>query len=151
MFKLILFIFGQKIKTFTESWPLFGGLSGWTGKTLPPISAQMPLLAPLVDKAKAARAAVGTRGYAGPDGLGHTDIAAHPNTKVAMPPGTTIARIRLIRPPLAADRSPCAFTDWLHGGLEHNPDVPILQVRRMPTTWRMSSKPPPGGRTPPST
>ena len=88
----------------------------------------MPLLAPLVEGAKAARAAVATRGYAGPDWLGCMDIAAHPNTS-GRPPGTTIARIRLTRPLLAADRSPCAFTDWLHGDLGGNPDVPILQVR----------------------
>ena len=37
----------------------------------------MPLLAPLVDRAKAARAAVGSRGYVGPNGLGCTDLAAH--------------------------------------------------------------------------
>ena len=47
----------------------------------PCFSARMPLLAPWVDWAKAARATVGTRGYAGPDGLGCTDLAAHPNTK----------------------------------------------------------------------
>ena len=87
------------------------------------------LLAPLVDWAKAARAAVGTRGYAGPIGLGCTDLAAHPDTKVAIPSGTTIARIRLTRPLLAADKPPCALTDWLQGVLEDNPDVPILQVR----------------------
>ena len=89
----------------------------------------MPLLVPLVDWAKGARAAVGTRGYAGPDGLGCTDLAAHPDNKVAIPSGTTIARIRLIRPLLAADKPPCALTDWLHGVVEDNPDVPILQVR----------------------
>ena len=89
----------------------------------------MPLLAPLVDWAKAARRAMGTRGYAGPDGLGCADLAAHPDTKVAIPSGTTIARIRLTRPLLAADKPPCALTDWLQGVLEDNPDVPILQVR----------------------
>ena len=89
----------------------------------------MPLLVPLVDWAKAARAAVGTRGYAGPDGLGCTDLTAQPDTKVAIPSGTTIARIRLTRPLLAADKPPCALTDWLQGILEDNPAVPILQVR----------------------
>ena len=89
----------------------------------------MPLLAPLVNWAKVARAAVGTRGYAGPDGLGCTDLAAYPDTKVAIPPGTTIACIRLTRPLLAADKRPCALTEWLQGVLEDNPDVPILQVR----------------------
>ena len=88
-----------------------------------------PLLAPLVDWGKTAQAAVGTRGYAGPDGLGCTDLAAHPDTKLAIPSGTTIARIRLTRPLLAADKPPCALTDWLQGVLEDNPDVPILQVR----------------------
>ena len=89
----------------------------------------MPLLAPLVDWAKAAWVAVGTRGYAGPDGLGCTDLAAHPDTTVAIPSGTTIACIRLTRPLLAADKLPCALTDWLQGVLEDNPAVPILQVR----------------------
>ena len=93
------------------------------------ISAQMPLLAPLVDWARAARVAVGTRGYVGPDGLGCTDLAAHPDTKVLIPRGTTIARIRLTRPLLAADKPPCALTIWLHGVLQHHPDVPILQIR----------------------
>ena len=32
-------------------------------------------------------------------------------------------------PLLAADKQPCALTDWLHGLLEDNPEVPILQVR----------------------
>ena len=72
---------------------------------------------------------MGTRGYAGPDGLGCTDLAAHPGTKVAIPPGTTIARMRITRPLLAADKHPCALTDWLHAFLEEKPDVPILQVR----------------------
>ena len=89
----------------------------------------MPLLAPLVDLAKASRAAVGTRGYAGPDGLGCTDLAAHPDTKVAIPSSPTTARIRLTRPLLAADKPPCALTDWLQGVLQDNPDVPIVQVR----------------------
>ena len=83
----------------------------------------------MVDWAKAARAAVGTRGYAGPDRLGCTDLAAHPDTKVAIPSRTTIGRIRLTRPLLAAAKPPCAITDWLQGVLEDNPDVPILQVR----------------------
>ena len=86
----------------------------------------MPLLAPLVDWAQAA---VGTRGYAGLDGLGCTDLAVHPDIKVAIPSGTTIARIRLTRPLLAADKPPCALNDWLQGVLEDNPDMPILQVR----------------------
>ena len=89
----------------------------------------MPLLAPLVDWAKAAQAAVGTRGYAGPDGLGCTDLAAHPDTKVAIPSGTLIARIRLDRPLLVADKPPCALTDRLQGVLEDDPAVPILRVR----------------------
>ena len=111
----------------------------------------MPFLSPLVDRAKAARAAVGTRGYAGPDGLGCTDLAAHPDTKVAIPSGTTIARIRLTRPLLATDKPPCALTDWLQGVLEDNPDVPIPRVRLHAATWMMSSKLAPGGRTPRST
>ena len=93
------------------------------------ISAHVPLLAPLVAWAKAAGAAVRTRGCAGPDGLGYTDLAAHPDTKVATPSGTTIARIRLTRPLLAAEKPPCALTDWLQGVLEDHPAMPILQVR----------------------
>ena len=89
----------------------------------------MPLLAPLVDSATAMRAAVGTRGYARPDGLGCTDLAAHPDTKVAIPSGTTIARIRLTRPLLVADKPPCALTGWLQGVLEDDPAVPIPRVR----------------------
>ena len=72
---------------------------------------------------------MGTGGYAGHDGLGCTDLAAHPDTKVGIPLGTTIACIRLLRPLLAADKPPCALTDWLQGVLEDNPTVPILQVR----------------------
>ena len=72
---------------------------------------------------------VGTRGYAGPDGLGCTDLTAHPDTKVVIPLGTTIARIRLTRPLFAAEKQPCALTDWLHGVKEDNPEVLILQVR----------------------
>ena len=105
------------------------GFSTFVSPLFPCISAQMPLLAPLVDWAKAAWAAVGTRGYAGPDWLGSTDLAAHPDTKVAIPLGTTVARIRLTRPLLTADKPPCALTDWLQGVLEGDPDVPILQVR----------------------
>ena len=74
----------------------------------------------------------GWRGQSGlccPDGLGCTDLTAHPDTKVAIPLGTTIARIRLTRPLLAADKPPCALSDWLQGVLEDNPDVPILHVR----------------------
>ena len=90
----------------------------------------MPLLARLVDRTRAARAAVDTRGYAGPDGLGYTDLTAHPGTKVVIPLGTTIARIRLTRPLLAADKPPCALTDWRHGVLEDNLEVMIPQVRQ---------------------
>ena len=89
----------------------------------------MPLLAPLVDSTKAARTAVGTRGYANPHGLGCTDLTAHPGTKVVIPPGTTIARIRLTRTLFADDKQPCALNNWLHGVLEDNLHVPILQVR----------------------
>ena len=71
---------------------------------------------------------MGTRGYVAPNGMGCTDLAADPDTKV-IPRGTTIARIRLTRPLLPADKQPCALTDWLHGVLKDNPDVPILQVR----------------------
>ena len=92
-------------------------------------SAHMPLLAPLVDWTKAARAAKGTGGYAGRDGLGCSDLAAHPDTRVVIPPGTTIARIRLTRPLLAADKQPCALIVWLHRVSEDNPDVPMVQVR----------------------
>ena len=89
----------------------------------------MPLLAPLVDRTRAARAAAGTRGYAGTDGLGCTDLTAHPDTKVVIPSGTTIARIHPTRPLLATDKQPCGLTGWLRGNLEDNPKVPILQVR----------------------
>ena len=103
--------------------------STFVSPLFPCVSAQMPLFAPLVDWAKAARAAVGTPGYACPDGLGCTDLAVHPDTKVAIPSGTTIARIRLTRPLLAADKPPCALTDRLQGVLEDDPAVLILQVR----------------------
>ena len=99
------------------------GSGNYLSFLFPCILAQMPFLVPLFDWTKAARAAVGTRGYAGPDGLGCTD------TKVVIPPGTTIARISLTRPLLAADKQLCALTDWLHGVPADNPDVPILQVR----------------------
>ena len=89
----------------------------------------MPLLAPLVDWTKAARVAVRTWGYAGPDGLGCTDLTVHPDTNVVIPPGTTIARIRLNRTLFGNDKQPCTLTDWLHGVMEDNPHVPILQVR----------------------
>ena len=72
---------------------------------------------------------MGTRGYAGFDLLGSTDLSAHPDIKVVIPPGTTIARIRLTRPLFAAEKRPCALTSWLHGVLEDNPEVPILQVK----------------------
>ena len=105
------------------------GSKTFVSPLFPCISAHMPLLAPLVEWTKAAWAAVGTRGYAGPDGLGCTDLTAHPDTKVVIPPGTTIARIRLTRTLFADDKQPCALTDWLHGVLEDNPHMPILQVR----------------------
>ena len=105
------------------------GVPAGVSALFPCISAPIPLLAPSVDWAKAARAAVGTLGYVGPGGLGCTDLTAHPDTKVAIPSSTTFARIRLTCPLLAADKPPCALTDWLHGILEENPDVPILQVR----------------------
>ena len=72
---------------------------------------------------------MGTRGYAGPDGLGCTNLTTHPYTKVVIPPGTTIARIRLTRTLFNNDKQPCALTAWLHGNLEDNPHVPILQLR----------------------
>ena len=106
-----------------------GGSSTFVSPLFPCILARMPLLAPLVGWAKAARTAVGTRGYDGPDGWGCMDLTAHPDTKVAIPSATTVARIRLTRPLLAADKPPCALTDWLQGVLKDNPDVPILQVR----------------------
>ena len=105
------------------------GSSPFRSPLFPCISGQMPLLAPLVDLAKGARATPGTRGYAGPDGLGCTDHAAQPDTKVAIAPGTTSARIRLTRPLLASNKQPRALTNWLHGVLEVNLDVPVLQVR----------------------
>ena len=46
-----------------------------------------------------------------------------------IPPGTTIARIRLNRTLFGNDKQPCTLTDWLHGVMEDNPHVPILQVR----------------------
>ena len=104
------------------------GSSTLVSPLFPCIPARMPLLAPLVVWTKAARAAVGTRGYAGPDGSGCTDVTARPATKVVIPPGTTTARIRLPHPLLTADKQPRALTDGLHGVLEDNPDVPILQV-----------------------
>ena len=87
------------------------GSSTFVSPGFPCMSAHMPLLAPLVDWTSAARAAVGTRCYAGPDGLGCTDLTTHPNTKVAIPPGTTIARIRLTRTVFASEKQPCALTD----------------------------------------
>ena len=58
-----------------------------------------------------------------------TDLIAHPDTKVVIPSGNTIARIRVTRTLFADDKQPCALTNWLHGVLEGNPHVPILQVR----------------------
>ena len=75
----------------------------------------MPLLAPLVHWTTAARATLGTQGYAGPNGLGY------PDNKVVIPPGTTIARIRLSRPLFDAEKQPRALTNWLHGVPEDNP------------------------------
>ena len=121
------------------------GSSNFVSPSFPCISSHMPLLAPLVDWAKAARAAVGTRAYAGPDGLGCTDLAAHPDTKVAIPSGTTIARIRLTRPLLAADKPPCALTDYYRGSWRTTPLCRSCRSRCMLTTWMMSSKPAPGG------
>ena len=88
----------------------------------------MPLLAPLVDWTKAAPATVGTRGYAIPDGLGCTNLTPQPDNKAVIPPGTTIARIRLNRTLFGNDKQPSALTDCLHGVMEGNPHVPILQV-----------------------
>ena len=105
------------------------GSSTLLSPLFPCILPHMPLLAPLVDWTKGARAAVGTRGYAGPDGLGFTNLTAHPDTRVVIHPGSTIARIRLIRTLLGIDKQPCALTDWLHTLMEDNPHVPILQVR----------------------
>ena len=68
-------------------------------------------------------------GLCGPQRLGCTDLTDHPDTKVVIPPGTTIARIRLTCPLFAAEKQPCALTDRLHGVLEDNPEVPILQVK----------------------
>ena len=48
---------------------------------------------------------------------------------MVIPPGTTIACIRLTRTLFADDKQPCALTDWLHRVLEDNPHVPILQLR----------------------
>ena len=64
----------------------------------------MPLLAPLVDWTKAARSTVGTWGYADPDGLGCTDLTAHPDTKLVIPSGTNIARICLTHTLFAGDK-----------------------------------------------
>ena len=63
----------------------------------------MPLLAPFVAWTKAARAAVGTLGYAGPDGLGCTDLGARPDPKV-VPQGTTIADCRVPKGGSGAER-----------------------------------------------
>ena len=118
--------------SFVRFWSFLGiqhSSSTFVSPLFPCISSHMPLLPPLVDCTKAARAAMGTSGYAGPDRLGCTDLAAHPDTKVVIPPGTTIARIRLTRPFLATDTQPCALTDWLHGVPMENPEVPIPQVR----------------------
>ena len=95
----------QRRNGFQQEVPAGVPINTYLSLLFPCISTQMPLLATLVDWAKAARAAVGTRGHAGPDGLGCTDLAAHPDTKVVIPPGTTITRIRLTRPLLAADNS----------------------------------------------
>ena len=74
---------------------------------------------------------MGTQGYAAPDGLGCTvdELTGHSDTKVVIPVGTTVARTRLTRPLFAADKQRCALTDWLYGGLEDNPHVPILHVK----------------------
>ena len=104
------------------------GSSTLLSPLFPCISAHMHLLAPLVDSTKATRAAVGTRDYAGPDGLRCTDLSAHPDTKLVIPPSTTIARIPLNHTLFGEDKHPCALTDWLHGVLEDNPHIPIVQV-----------------------
>ena len=124
----------------TQRWVLAGvlaqkggssrGSATFVSRFFPCISAHMPLSAPLVDSTKAARAATGTRGYAGPDGLGCTNLTAHPDTKGVTPPCTSVARIRLNRTLFGNDKDPCALTDGLHGVIEDNPQVPILQVGR---------------------
>ena len=48
--------------------------------------------------------AMRTRGYAGPDGLGCTDLNTRRDTNVLIPRGTTIARIRLTRTLFANDK-----------------------------------------------
>ena len=73
---------------------------------------------------------MGTYGYASPDGLGCTNLTAQLDTKVVIPPGITIARTRLTRPIFASEKQLCVLTHWLHGVLEDNPAVPIVQVRR---------------------
>ena len=89
----------------------------------------MPLLAPLVNWTKATRVAVGVWCYAAPGGLGCTNVTAHPDAKVVIHPGTTIACIRLTRTLFADDKQPSTLIHWLHGVPEGHPHVPILQVR----------------------
>ena len=89
----------------------------------------IPLLAPLVDGTKAALAALGTCGYAGPHGLGCTNVTAHPDTKMAILSSTTIARIHLTRSLFSSEKPPCALTDWSHALMEDNPNILVSQVR----------------------
>ena len=70
---------------------------------------------------------MGTRGSAGPEGLGCTDLTAHPDTKVEIPEGTTIARIHLTRTLFGTDKQPCTLTNWLHALMEDNPGDPIIR------------------------
>ena len=71
---------------------------------------------------------MGTQSHCSPDGSGCLGLTAHPDTKVVITPRTTLAHIRLRCTLFADDKQPCAHADWLHGVLEDNPHVPILQV-----------------------
>ena len=52
-----------------------------------------------------------------------------PRHQGGVPSATTIARIRLSRPLLAADKPPCALTNSLQGVFDDNPALLILRVR----------------------
>ena len=104
------------------------GCSGIPAPFFHHVPLQFSPHASLVDWIRAARAAVGTGSYASPDGLGCTDLTAQADTKVVITPRTTLAHIRLTCTLFADDKQPCAPTDWLHGVLDDNPHVPILQV-----------------------
>ena len=84
----------------------------------------MPLLAPTVDWAKAARAAVNTRGYAGPNGSTASTSLPTPTPRWQSPRAPPL--------PAFASRAPCSPPKSRLAPSPagcSNPDVPILQVR----------------------